>query len=396
MTKLIQAYETIAFDYKAAGNRTKDAEGRLHVKLTPISKANVCPYYGYEIDADGSLGLDRDRVYNLLRDAAELKKGADTCNGIQLMQTHISVSADDPQKEDTVGSVGTDAVFVAPYLKNSLCVWDQSAVDAIESGRKKQISCGYTYRADMTPGIYQGVAHDGVIRDIVFNHVALVEEGRAGPDVMVVDAMPQNINSDKELNMTKKITATDELDKAGEDEWEDKDKKEGKDKGKGRDKAKDEEEDMDSEGEDESETENKSEDEKEDDLPKPGKDKKAKDEDDEEDKDSKGMDAAIAVAVREIEKKHRALRQAEDLVRPLVGTVTSAMDSAESVYEVLFKSQGIDVSDMPKAGYAAFAKYIVANASATKQSTQTVAQDSAAVKSFETEFPGAARIKVHK
>src|SRR6202012_2673760 len=36
--------------------------------------------------------------------------------------------------------------------------------------------------------------YDGVMRDIVGNHVALVEEGRAGPDVMVGD-------SKKELKM---------------------------------------------------------------------------------------------------------------------------------------------------------------------------------------------------
>lgn len=39
----------------------------------------------------------------------------------------------------------------------------------------------------MTPGEFEGEKFDGVMRDIVANHVALVAEGRAGPDVIVGD-----------------------------------------------------------------------------------------------------------------------------------------------------------------------------------------------------------------
>jgi hypothetical protein len=40
----------------------------------------------------------------------------------------------------------------------------------------------------MTPGMYEGQRYDGVMRDIQGNHVALVEVGRAGPDVMAADS----------------------------------------------------------------------------------------------------------------------------------------------------------------------------------------------------------------
>ena len=42
----------------------------------------------------------------------------------------------------------------------------------------------------MTPGDYQGEPYDGLMRDIVGNHVALVREGRAGADVVVGDMLP--------------------------------------------------------------------------------------------------------------------------------------------------------------------------------------------------------------
>jgi hypothetical protein len=40
----------------------------------------------------------------------------------------------------------------------------------------------------MTPGTYKGQPYDGRMTDIVGNHIALVEEGRAGADVHVNDA----------------------------------------------------------------------------------------------------------------------------------------------------------------------------------------------------------------
>jgi len=176
--------------------RRYDHDGRLHIELTPISKANICPYYGREIPDSERLRLDPTRIYHLLRDPEELRKAAETSNNIQLMYVHDPVTASDPKQAKVVGSTGTDARFDMPYLKNSLAVWTQDAIDLIESGRQKQLSCAYHYKADMTPGYYMGHPYDGVMRDIRFNHVALVADGRAGADVMVVDAMPEGLAYD--------------------------------------------------------------------------------------------------------------------------------------------------------------------------------------------------------
>lgn len=176
----------IAFD--RASLRSYDRDGRLHVDPVPISKANVCPYYGREIPGWQELGLDGDRVYKLLRDPKELEKAADSFNNLPLLSEHVPVTADAPRKELVIGSTGTDAEWKAPYLMNSLVAWDGGAIKGVESGDKKQLSCAYHYKADMTPGTYEGERYDGVMRDIEGNHVALVFEGRAGPDVVVGDS----------------------------------------------------------------------------------------------------------------------------------------------------------------------------------------------------------------
>ncbi len=170
--------------------RHYDDVGRLHVAVSNISKAQVSPYHSTEIPGSKELGLDQDRIYFLLRDPAELEKAAPTSDNIQLLYRHIGVSATAPQKDDIVGSTGTDAEFVAPYLRNSLVVWDAVAIAGIESRDQCELSCGYAYDPDMTPGTYEGIPYDGVMRNIRFNHVALVEVGRAGPDVVVGDSNP--------------------------------------------------------------------------------------------------------------------------------------------------------------------------------------------------------------
>lgn len=167
--------------------RSRDADGHLHVGRTPISKANVCPYYGSEIPGAEQLGLVPTQIYQMLRAPDELMKGATTFARKPLLLLHKPVNANDHPRTLTVGTIGDDIQWHAPYLTAPLTVWDGEAIALIETAEQRQLSAGYRYRPDMTPGVYEGVRYDGVMRDIVANHVALVREGRAGPDVVVSD-----------------------------------------------------------------------------------------------------------------------------------------------------------------------------------------------------------------
>jgi 8-oxo-dGTP pyrophosphatase MutT (NUDIX family) len=185
------AQDSIAMDRESV--RRFDQDGHLHIERTPISKANICPYWGREIPGFDQLGLDPNKTYKLLRHPDELKKGASTFDGKPLLHIHKPVSADQHPRQDVVGSIGTNVEFEHPYLWAPLSVWDGNAIKRIESGDQKELSSGYQYKPDMTPGTYEGEPYDGVMRDIVGNHVALVEEGRAGPDVVVGDAAQQSL-----------------------------------------------------------------------------------------------------------------------------------------------------------------------------------------------------------
>lgn len=172
-----------------ASTRTFDADGRLHVAIANISKANICDYQAEEIPDWQSLGLQRGRVYKLLRPAEELARAAATFNNIPLLSDHVPVDARDHRPDLVIGAIGSGCKFVPPYLQNSLVCWAQDAIDGILSGKKRELSGAYRYRAVMDAGNFEGAAIDGRMVDLVGNHVALVPEGRVGPDVALDSAL---------------------------------------------------------------------------------------------------------------------------------------------------------------------------------------------------------------
>lgn len=165
-----------AFDKQSA--RSRDADGRMRVRNCILSTAEVNPYRGAEIVRWQELGLDPDKVYHLYRDPDELKRAADSFNGVPLMVKHIVQTADNPQKEYQAGSVH-NVRFEAPYLRGDLLVSDGYAIGLIEADELADLSCGYRYDPVMQSGEAGGSKYDGVMRNIGGNHVALVDDGRA-------------------------------------------------------------------------------------------------------------------------------------------------------------------------------------------------------------------------
>ena len=179
----------LAFDRSA---RRIDADGRLHVERSHISKATVNPYYGREIPGFEALGLAPDKVYRLLRDPVELERAAPTFARLPVLSEHVPVTVEAPRPDLVVGAIGSDVTFSAPYLDADLCVWDSAAIAGIETDKVRELSCAYRYVPVMEPGEFEGQPYDGRMTEIQGNHLALVEVGRAGSDVVVADRNPFN------------------------------------------------------------------------------------------------------------------------------------------------------------------------------------------------------------
>ena len=186
---MTDAIERVALD--AESKRTYDDNGFLHVSISPLTRVQVAPYHGSEIPGWQSLGLDPERIYKGYRSAEELSKPEtiESVNGVPSQLTHHMDYADAPAKATRVGSTGTDAAFHDPYLTNSLHIQDKKAIDRINDGSMRELSLAYRYKPIFTAGVSpDGEKYDFLMTDISANHLALVDEGRAGHEVLVYDS----------------------------------------------------------------------------------------------------------------------------------------------------------------------------------------------------------------
>lgn len=87
-------------------------------------------------------------------------------------------------RKAVVGVLSGDARQDGDVVAAALVIQDAYTIGLIDSGERREVSCGYRCRLDHTPGkTPQGEPYDAIQRDIVYNHVALVPRGRAGRDV---------------------------------------------------------------------------------------------------------------------------------------------------------------------------------------------------------------------
>lgn len=312
--------------------RTYDKNGHMLVEKTVISKAVVNPYRGNEIPNHEALGLDPNKIYNLLRDPAELQTAVPTFRSVQLMVKHIPVDASEPQKEYTIGTVGSDVTMDGDNVYASLRVWDDEAIRLIESGKLSELSAGYYYDADMTQGEYNGEQYDGIMRNIHGNHVALVDRGRIGRDAVIADQMPTHMVG---IKMALKKGAYTKIGKKAKTAL-----------GLDEDiplealeaivEAVQDETVETAEDEDDPKQDDPAEDEDEGDKKDP---ESAEDEaDEEDDKKAPAMDADTIrkQVMQEAKDSHLALKR----VQPLVGEMS--FDSAENIYRKALKQSGIN------------------------------------------------------
>ncbi len=101
----LRSYQDFVALDRALTSRTFDADGHMRVLGSAVSKSNVCGYMGSEIPDYRSLGLNPDRIYQLLRDPSSLANAARSLNGKPLMIVHRSQTATDHKRQAVVGAV---------------------------------------------------------------------------------------------------------------------------------------------------------------------------------------------------------------------------------------------------------------------------------------------------
>ena len=176
---MVKQIESINFD-RGQYEVIEIAEGLIRACVT-VAKPGVYPY----VVADGSIQYEA-RLPEELFSAATIN----SINGAPATNEH-------PRENNSYVLVDTNnykkynvGFMSDPKIENDSIVafetiYDKETIDKIKIKKHKEVSIGFQYVLDMTPGIYNGVAYDAVQRKIRVNHVAHVQHGRGGPEVKI-------------------------------------------------------------------------------------------------------------------------------------------------------------------------------------------------------------------
>lgn len=189
--------------------REYDENGWAEIKENPISKVGVFEYLGSTIDPDGSMGLAANKLYKVYRPEEELSdpKCIDSFRLLPWTDEHAMLGSTDEgltpaEKKGVHGVIGENVFFKDGYLKANLKVFSEKLANKIKAG-KKELSIGYRCLYELASGVYDNTHYDAIQREIRGNHVALVDRGRSGPDVAVLDHFRITLDA-KDLIMSKK------------------------------------------------------------------------------------------------------------------------------------------------------------------------------------------------
>ena len=158
-------------------------------------------------DADGSIR----REYRPPSEVASPESLASFA-GKAITSEHPPVLLDaDNTKDYQVGFSGTEVVYDNGFVKAVMTITDKETIERIMRGDAREVSAGYRVSYDPSPGITEdGEHYDGIQKEIIGNHIAVVRRGRAGPQVKLhLDrqdaADPSLFPNEEERLMTAKV-----------------------------------------------------------------------------------------------------------------------------------------------------------------------------------------------
>jgi hypothetical protein len=93
--------------------------------------------------------------------------------------------ASENAKQLSIGYTGESISTDGKYIVSSLLVTDKEGVEAIKTGTKRELSLGYTVDLVREDGTYDGEEYDHRQTNIRYNHLAIVERGRAGAEAKI-------------------------------------------------------------------------------------------------------------------------------------------------------------------------------------------------------------------
>jgi hypothetical protein len=169
-----------------------DINGWVERKRNPLSKVGVFPYLGRSVDPEGKR-FRPDQTVMVYRPEEELSdpECIESFKLIPWVDNHTMLGPNDnftpAEQKGVQGVVGEEVFYEDGWLYGNIKAFTNSLAQLIEAG-KRELSMGYRCVYEFASGIWNGIHYDCIQRQIRGNHLALVNQGRMGPDVAVMDS----------------------------------------------------------------------------------------------------------------------------------------------------------------------------------------------------------------
>jgi hypothetical protein len=177
---------------------TDPQTGFMHVTNVPIARVGVFPY----MKADRSIEMEAKLPTELLSDST-----VNSADNRPVTNDHHGLVTKDNATQLAKGFTADNAHVDDNTLRVDMTIMDGKLIDAINNG-KQELSIGFQTNIDQTPGEYNGVAYDSVQKDIQINHVAVVNQGRAGHTVRLLGDSAEMIDDDVKEGKTESMEYT--------------------------------------------------------------------------------------------------------------------------------------------------------------------------------------------
>lgn len=170
-------------------HRHFDENGYLFVDESPVLKAGILEYYGQELIDGGSSEVDGveiepDKIYKVAIPVEELEKAAQTFTLLPMTNDHQWLGIEGENARDfQEGTSGENANVKNEAIYVPLKFTGDEIIDDLKNHRKEELSASYTNKLSKS----DNPEYDFIATDIKGNHIALVEKGRCGPDVRVLN-----------------------------------------------------------------------------------------------------------------------------------------------------------------------------------------------------------------
>lgn len=177
---------------------TDPQTGFMHVTNVPIARVGVFPY----MKADRSIEMEAKLPTELLSDST-----VNSADNRPVTNDHHGLVTKDNATQLAKGFTADNAHVDNNTLRVDMTIMDGKLIDAINNG-KQELSIGFQTNIDQTPGEYNGVAYDSVQKDIQINHVAVVNQGRAGHTVRLLGDSAEMIDDNLKEGETESMEYT--------------------------------------------------------------------------------------------------------------------------------------------------------------------------------------------